>query len=183
MIVLRSVKGSNLVASEVDGNFEDLDDRLQALEAAPTAGVPPSNMTVSGTQWTIYYPDGLTFGPFTLPQAMFRPSVVKEIDADTSGVYDTVLADLNGYLRYSGSAPLVAMLKGDDEVAYAVDSEITFRQVGDGTISFDAVTGVLIIGMAGFLNRTGGMGSTVTAKKVASNTWELIGRLAEDVTG
>lgn len=181
-IVLRSVKGSNLVASEVDGNFSDLDGRVTAIEDAPIVGVPPSNITLTGTQLTFYYPDGLTFGPFTVPQAAFRPSVVDEIEGDTSGVYDPVLGDSNGYKRYSGASMLVVPLPADAVIAFPIDAEVTFRQAGDGVIAFEASTDVTINGMAGFLNQTAGQGSTVTAKKVAASTWDLIGRLAEDIT-
>jgi hypothetical protein len=34
-----------------------------------------SNITVTGTQMRIYLEDGTVFGPFTLPQANFRPSI------------------------------------------------------------------------------------------------------------
>lgn len=181
-IVLRSVKGSNLDADEVDGNFTDLDGRVTAIEDNPPEPVNISNITVVGTQMTIYLEDATVFGPFTLPQAAFRPSVVTTIDGDTSGVYDPVLANRNAYMRYLGDTDLTVMLPGDDDVAFAVDEELTFRQAGAGTISFDAATGITINGMAGFLNQTAGEGSTVTAKKVAANEWDLVGRLAEDVT-
>lgn len=182
-ITYRRVKGLNLVADEVDDNFEDLDDRVTAIEDAPVAAVPPSNMTVAGTQWTIYYPDGLTFGPFTLPQANFRPSVVAAIDGDTSGVYSPVLADANGYKRYAGSSDLTVLVPLNADVAYPVDTELTFRQAGDGSIIFDTATaGPTLNGIVGFLNQTGVSGATVTLKKVATDEWDLIGLLAEDVT-
>ncbi|RUW79623.1 hypothetical protein [Mesorhizobium sp. M2A.F.Ca.ET.067.02.1.1] len=175
-------QGYNLDAAQIDANFYFLDQRVQDLIDNPPQAVGISNITVVGTQMTIYLADATVLGPYTLPQAAFRPSTVAEIDGDTSGIFEPTLGNRNAYLRYLGSASLTVMLPGDDEVAFAVDDEITFRQVGDGVISFDAVTGVVIDGMAGFLNQTAGKGSTITAKKVAANEWELIGRLAEDVT-
>ncbi|QKC83283.1 hypothetical protein [Mesorhizobium sp. NZP2077] len=179
MIILRSVKGSNLTPAEVDGNFTDLDDRVTDIEDSPPVAVPPSNMTVAGTQWTIYYPDGLTFGPFTLPQANFRPSIGIDIDADTDGTFTVTSAHSNRYLRYAGSEILTVILPGD----LPADTEVSFRQVGDGAISFPESTDVLVNGYDGFLNQTAGRGSTVTAKVVPDGgEWDLIGRLAEDVT-
>ncbi|RWQ12326.1 hypothetical protein [Mesorhizobium sp.] len=180
-ITYRSVKGSNLTATEVDDNFHDIDDRITELEDNPPVPTNISHMTVAGTQWTVYLEDATAFGPFTLPQANFRPSVTSTIEENTDGIYDPVLGDANGYKRYAGAADLTVLLPGDADVAFVVDSEITFRQAGAGSISFDASTDVTINGMTGFLNQTAGQGSTVTAKKVAADTWDLIGRLAQDV--
>ncbi|RVD13020.1 MAG: hypothetical protein EOS73_26285 [Mesorhizobium sp.] len=182
-IIYRSVKGSNLDATEVDNNFHDVDDRIQAIEDNPPEPLNISNMTVVGTQWTIYLEDATVFGPFTLPQANFRPSVVATIDEDTDGIYAPVLADANGYKRYAGSSDLTVLMPLNADVAYPIDSEITFRQAGDGAIIFDTATaGPTLNGIVGFLNRTGVGGATVTLKKVATDEWDLIGLLAEDVT-
>lgn len=178
-IVLRSVKGSNLVASEVDGNFTDLDDRVTALEDAPIAGVPPSNMTVAGTQWTIYYPDGLTFGPFTLPQGNFRPSIVGTLDVPTDGVYAvTSSADFNRFWNHDSGSDVTI----DLPATATADMEVTFCQEGAGVVIFDGATDVVVKNIEGFLNRTGGPGSVVTAKFIEAGIWRLIGRVAEDVT-
>ncbi|RWF44306.1 MAG: hypothetical protein EOS65_02710 [Mesorhizobium sp.] len=176
-------QGYNLTAAQIDGNFYDLDQRIQAIEDNPPVPLNISNMTVVGTQWTIYLEDATAFGPFTLPQANFRPSVVAAIDGDTSGVYSPVLADANGYKRYAGSSDLTVLVPLNADVAYPVDTELTFRQAGDGAIIFDTATaGPTLNGIVGFLNRTGVGGATVTLKKVATDEWDLIGLLAEDVT-
>jgi hypothetical protein len=173
------VKGSNLTPAEVDGNFTDLDGRVSDIEDAPIVGVPPSNITLVGTQLTFYYPDSLTFGPFTVPQANFRPSIGVDIDADTDGTFTVTSAHANHYLRYAGGSSLTIIFPGD----LAADTEVTFRQVGAGPILFPSTTDVQVNGMEGFLNQTAGQGSTVTAKVVpAGGEWDLIGRLAEDVT-
>lgn len=175
-------KGSNLTAAEFDGNNWDFAQRITALETSPTEPNQISNITVVGTQMTIYLEGGASFGPFTLPQANFRPSIVGLLDPATDGTYTPTLTDANKYLRYSGATNCTVLLPTDAEVAVSADTEITFRQAGSGAILFDGSTDVVINGMTGFLNQTAGQGSVVTAKKVAANTWDLIGRLAEDVT-
>jgi hypothetical protein len=66
-------KGANLNAVEVDENFWDLLQRLQAVEDNPAQPLQIGNITVSGNRMTIMLSDGVTsFGPFTLPQAAFR---------------------------------------------------------------------------------------------------------------
>ena len=66
-------KGANLNPVEVDENFWDLLQRLQAVEENPAQPLQIGNITVSGNRMTITLSDGVTsFGPFTLPQAAFR---------------------------------------------------------------------------------------------------------------
>lgn len=174
----RRVKGSNLTADEVDDNFEEADERLTALEDAPIEGVPPSNITLIGSQLTFYYPDGLTFGPFTVPQAMFRPSVGGTLDVPTDGVYAVTNSDFNRFWNYDGSSNITVELPA----TATADMEVTFCQEGAGAVLFDGPTDVTVKGLAGFLNRTGGAGSVVTAKFMGSGIWRLIGRVVEDVT-
>ena len=178
-ITLRSVKGSNLTAAEVDGNFTDLDTRVDALEASSPEPNNISNILVSGTQMTIVLDDATEFGPFTLPQANFRPSIVDTI-ADTT--YEPVLADANGYLRCTNAAGCAVTVPASADVAFVVDTEITFRQAGAGAVTFDSPTDVTINVPSGFLAETAYQGATVTLKNVAEDEWDLIGALAEDAT-
>lgn len=60
-IVYRSVKGSNLTPAEVDGNFEDLDDRVAALESNPVQANNISSIAILGSQMTITMDDASTF--------------------------------------------------------------------------------------------------------------------------
>jgi hypothetical protein len=176
-------QGYNLTAVQVDMNFWGHEQRLQALEDNPPVPTNISNMTVVGTQWTIYLEDATVFGPFTLPQANFRPSVTSTIEENTDGTYVPVLGDANGYKRYAGDADMTVTMPLNADVAYPVDTEITFRQAGDGAIIFHTATdGPTLNGIAGFLDQSGGQGATVTLKKVAADEWDLIGLLAEDVT-
>jgi hypothetical protein len=173
-------QGYNLTALQVDGNFYDLDQRIQAIEDNPPVPTNISNMTVVGTQWTIYLEDATVFGPFTLPQANFRPSVVDEI---TTISYAPVLADANRYKRCTNGSGCAVTVPLNADVAFPIDTEITFRQATDGTVSFESATdGPTLNGITGFLNETATRGATVTLKKVATDEWDIIGLLAEDVT-
>lgn len=179
-IVLRSVKGSNLTADEVDGNFTDLDDRVSEIEDNPPEPVNISNITLVGTQLTIYLEDATVYGPFTVPQASFRPSIVSTVTGTT---YTPVIGDANGYKRCTHASGCAVTIPANADVAFAVDTEITFRQVGANPITFDVATdGPTLNGLLGFLNETAFQGATVTIKKVATDEWDIIGLLAEDVT-
>ncbi len=66
-------KGSNLAPLEVDENWWEVEGRLQTVEAAALeAANGIANVTVTGSQMTVYLEDGTPLGPFTLPTAMIR---------------------------------------------------------------------------------------------------------------
>lgn len=68
-IVYRDVKGSNLTPDEVDGNFHDLDDRVDAIENNPpeARGIAEVTQSIDGGSLTFEMTDSTTEGPFTLP--------------------------------------------------------------------------------------------------------------------
>lgn len=68
-IVLRNTKGSALTITELDGNFSQLDARLQSLELNPPLAESIGTITVSGDQLTIMGNRGANLGTFTLPVA------------------------------------------------------------------------------------------------------------------
>lgn len=181
-IVLRSVKGSNLTPAEVDGNFTDLDGRVTALEENPPEPNEISNILVVGTQMTIVLEDSTEFGPFTLPQANFRPSVVAAIDPDTDGSWTPALADANGYKRHTGAGGLTVVVPSNAEVAFVTDTEISLYQGGAGAITIDWPTDVTVNVPTGFLPQTAQRCALITLKKVGADEWDLVGWLAADVT-
>ncbi len=65
-------KGANLAPAEIDLNFWDLDQRVDALEANPAEPVEIASITATGTQMTVHMDDGTTHGPLTLPTAVLR---------------------------------------------------------------------------------------------------------------
>lgn len=65
-------KGANLTPGEVDENFWELVGRILALENDPPQAAEISNIEVVGTQMMIYLSNGDSYGPYTLPVAMFR---------------------------------------------------------------------------------------------------------------
>ncbi|PSJ55755.1 hypothetical protein [Pseudaminobacter soli (ex Li et al. 2025)] len=170
-------KGSNLTPGEVDANFWGLTQRVAELLADIPAPVNISNIDVSGTQMKIFLEDGRQFGPFTLPQANFRPSVVGLVAAAT---FAPVLTDSNCYKRCTNAGGCVVTVPTNASVAFTVDTEISFRQVADGPVSFIGAAGVLIHPVRGFLHQTAQQGATVSLKKVATNEWEVTGWLAPE---
>jgi hypothetical protein len=68
-IVLRNTKGSALTIAELDGNFSQLDARLQSLELNPPLAESIGTITITGDQLSIIGNRGTNLGTFTLPVA------------------------------------------------------------------------------------------------------------------
>ncbi len=64
--------GRNLTPAEVDGNFDDLDERVDDLETNPPVAVSISAISVVGNSMTVFLDDSTELGPFTLPTAEFN---------------------------------------------------------------------------------------------------------------
>lgn len=65
-------EGHPLVAAEVDRNFFTLGTKVNDLQENPPQAISISNIVVIGSQFTIYLTDGNSYGPFTLPIAIFK---------------------------------------------------------------------------------------------------------------
>ena len=65
-------KGSNLTPVEVDENFNEAEQRLEALEDNPPVAVSIASINVVGSSMTIFLDDSTELGPFTLPTAAFN---------------------------------------------------------------------------------------------------------------
>ena len=67
-IVYREHKGAPLSVQEMDGNFEHLDKRLQALEEGPLMAEGIKEIRQKGDQLIIEGSFGRLFGPFVVPK-------------------------------------------------------------------------------------------------------------------
>jgi hypothetical protein len=65
-------KGLNLTATEVDLNFWEVIARVTSLETDGGAANGISNITVAGSQMTIFLANGSELGPYTLPRAVIQ---------------------------------------------------------------------------------------------------------------
>lgn len=179
-LVLRSVKGSNLDADDCDNNNLRHEGRIDEILANPPSPIEISNITQSGTQLTFWLENGDHFGPFTLPQANFRPSVVATISAST---HAPALGDANCYKRCTNAGGCVVTVPLNADVPYPVDSELGYLQADDGPVTFEVSTdGPTINIPPGYLAKTAQKGALVTLKKVGEDEWDVGGWLAADVT-
>jgi hypothetical protein len=65
-------QGSPLTAPQADLNLWELLSRLQGLEANPPTPAEITNITVVGSVFKFILSNGLEFGPYTMPTAVFR---------------------------------------------------------------------------------------------------------------
>lgn len=172
-------KGSVLDPAEIDGNFWDHEQRLDELETNPPEPNQISNITQTGATITIYMADGTTYGPFTLPRSVQRPTVTQAVSAAT---LTPTAAQASYYFRCSHALGCEVTIENNSVQAFLVDTEVHFRQSGAGPVSFVAAAGVTLNVPEGYLPETAVQGAVVTAKKVGTNEWDLFGLLAAETT-
>jgi hypothetical protein len=165
-------KGSNLTPAEIDENFHDHEQRIDALETEGVPAVSPTNVTISGSVVTFHFSDSSSY---SVTLSIPRIATVGAV-ADTT--YTLVLSDASKYLRFTNAAGCAVTVPAEASVAFPIDTEIVFRQSGAGAVSIAGDTGVTINGLTGFLNETAMQGAIITIKKVAADEWDIFGHLA-----
>jgi len=170
-------KGSPLTSLEADGNTWDHEERIEELETNPTLPTSIANITVVGSQMSVVLTDATVLGPYTIPRVPFQPSRVESL---TGTSYDLVIGDVNTYKRCTNNSDVTVTVPAHADVAFDVDTEITFRQCGSGTVTIMAgETFILINGVDGFENSTAAQGAVMTLKNVDEDVWDLFGLLME----
>lgn len=106
----------------------------------------------------------------------FSGSAPVEIDGDTDGLYVPELDDANQYLIYDNSTDCTVLIPADDDVPFAIGTELHFRQDGTGAVVIEGDTGVTVkAARPGFDTETPWQGANCTVKKVEANVWHYMG--------
>lgn len=98
------------------------------------------------------------------------------VTTQAATTYTLVLADQNTYIRFTNGSPVTVTIPTNASVAYPIGTEVTLEQAGAGALTVAAAGGVA-------LNSRGadftlfGQYSVATIKKVATDTWTLVGDL------
>jgi hypothetical protein len=172
-------KGSNLTPPEIDGNFWELVQRLTALESDPPSPDEIDNITQNGDTITVHMQSGATFGPFTLPRPVFRPTVGVDITVST---YTPTTANTGYYHNCTHAAGCAVTIPPNSAAPFLVDAEMHWRQGAANAISFTAGAGVTLRGIDGYLLQSAAQGAVITAKCRGDDIWDLFGMFAEDTT-
>jgi hypothetical protein len=92
----------------------------------------------------------------------------------TGTAYTLVLGDANGYKRATNAAGCALTVPPNSSVAFPIDTVITFEQAGAASITLTPGAGVSLNSRSGLL-ATAGQYAVAQIKKVAADTWTVIG--------
>jgi hypothetical protein len=98
------------------------------------------------------------------------------INAQTGTSYTVVLADENKLVTLNNAAAITVTLPRDSTVALPVGARVDFAALGVGLATFVAGTGATVVGTPSLTTRA--RYSSVSAVKIAANSWLLVGDLA-----
>ena len=99
----------------------------------------------------------------------------RTVKADTTTAYAAILTDENQIVTLSNAASITVTLPSNSTVAFPIGSEVDFLWLGAGQPTFAAGGGATVNGTPGLKLRA--QYSAATAKKIATDTWVVIGDL------
>jgi len=106
------------------------------------------------------------------------PSNGSTVVTITDTTHTITVGDTDRYLRFTSDLAITVDVPQNNGVEFD-NTEIHFRQAGDGVIFFQAAIGQTINPPAFGTLQSGGKGSTMTLKKVGVDEWDLIGQTLE----
>ena len=162
-----SVNGTTIPSSKTLVVTTDKLSALAATTSAELAGVI-SDETGSGA---------LVFG--TSP-AISDPKIAQTINAQTGTTYTFVLADQGKYITASNASAQTYTIPANSSVAFPIGSSIDLIQIGAGQVTVQGNGGVTVYstGATAAAPKARVQYSAMTLKKVATDTWHIIGDLA-----
>lgn len=95
---------------------------------------------------------------------------------DASTAYTFVAADVDFYRRFTAATAVAATIPTNASVPFPIGTEIELIQAGAGQVTITAAAGVTF--GPGTLYGTSGVGASIRAKKIATDTWDITGSLA-----
>lgn len=114
----------------------------------------------------------LVFAPATVSSTYTPPAVTSQ--SGTS--YTAVLADANGFVRFTSGSSVTFTIPPNSSVAFPVGTEIHFSQSGAGSVTVAPGASVTINSRAADLTLAGQY-AVAFVKKVATDTWIMNGDL------
>lgn len=125
-----------------------------------------------GTAWALDTTGGTTY---TDAQARAAVNIAPTTQSGTS--YTAVLGDAGGYIQFTNGSAIAFTIPANASVAFATGTVITVEQNGAGVVTLTPDTGVTLRSR-GSLLATAGQYAVCQVKKVATNTWTVIGDVA-----
>lgn len=98
------------------------------------------------------------------------------INAQTGTTYTTVLTDDGKLITASNASSIALTIPPNSSVAYGVGTQINIMQLGAGTVTITAGSGVTL-NSAGTKLKTDSQFAVATCVKTDTNTWVVVGNL------
>lgn len=99
------------------------------------------------------------------------------INAQTGTSYTLVLTDAGQTVTLSNAAAITLNIPTNASVAFPVGTQIDFSAIGAGQVTFTPAGGVTM-NSKGTYTKSNGQYSGQTLKKLATDTWLLVGDIA-----
>jgi hypothetical protein len=166
-IVTRTVKGSALTFAEGDANFTNLNtDKLENVseDTTPQLGgdLDLNSNDITGT------------GNVDITGSVTAQS---SINAQTGFTYTAVIGDASKLITFTNSIAQVLTIPPNSSVAFPVGTKLDMAQLGAGQLNVTPGSGVTVHSTPTLKLRA--QYSAATCIKLATDTWLLVGDLAE----
>lgn len=135
---------------------------------------PPDNKAGIASDFAAYVQSVVFLNLLANGVSTFRPLGTNTY---TGTSYTFQLTDANKYVRASNGSAQTFTIPLNASVAFPIGTEIDLIQAGAGQLSIAATGGVTINSKAGHLSFATQY-SAATLKKIATDTWDLVGDLS-----
>lgn len=174
----RTNLGLGTAATQATGIFAQVANNLSDLASASTARTnlglgsiatqAANNVTITGGAI-----DGAVLGATTPMQIQgYRPT-----NLQTGTTYTLALSDTGQLVTLNNASAITLTVPTNASVAFATNTEIDLAQLGAGQVTIAGAGGVTITSYSSNL-KLAGQGAGATLKKIAINTWLLVGNLS-----
>jgi hypothetical protein len=134
--------------------------------------------TPDANETTLAVTDPTADRTITLPDATGTVALQNQtINAQTGTTYTTVLSDAAQLVTLNNASAITLTIPPNSSVAYPIGTRIDFIQIGAGQVTVAGGTGVTVNSTPTLKFRA--QHSAASCIKIATDTWQLVGDLAE----
>lgn len=128
-----------------------------------------------GSSWVILEHNIPTVTAYTDAMARAAVAIAPTVEAGTS--FTPSLGDEGAYFQFTSGSAVTFTVPANASEAFAIGTVMTIEQNGAGTVTITPDGGVTLRSRGGLLD-TAGQYAVAQIKKVATNTWTVIGDVA-----